>query len=163
MDLIQVGKKYLGQREFAGPSSNPWIKRMWLALTGGSWFWRAYGADDSRLPWCGAYMATVCKDAGIEYPKTYANAVSWAAWGAPCLPCQGCIAVLGREGGGHVGIVTGMTSDGKYVRLLGGNQDDAVRESWFVTRRVIAYRKHGVAALPAVSLATVGKMSLGEF
>ena len=162
MDLIQIARKYLGQKEVAGPASNPWIKKMWSALSGGDWFWKSYGSDDGKLPWCGAFVATVCKEAGLPYPKGFASAKSWQDWGQPCLPCQGCIAVLGREGGGHVGIVTGMTGDGKFVRLLGGNQGDAVSEAWFVTSRVIAYRRAVDVQMPAVQLASVGTMSSSE-
>ena len=78
------------------------------------------------------------------------------------LERRGAIAVLTRKGGGHVGIVTGVTRNGSHVRLLGGNQGDAVKEAWFPADRVTAYRlPAGVQRIPA-TIATLGALSTGE-
>jgi uncharacterized protein (TIGR02594 family) len=161
--LISAAMNYIGQREVPGPGVNAWIKDMWLGLPGGKWFWSEYGQDDSKLPWCGAFVARVCKDAGCDFPKRYSSALAWAEWGEfRNMPEQGCVAVLTRDGGGHVGIVTGISPDGMSVRLLGGNQSDAVSESWFQVRRVKAWRAPAGEALAKVSVAQVGQFSKSE-
>lgn len=161
--LITVARQHLGQRETPGPKSNNWIERMWQLLPGGGWFWRHYGSDDSKLPWCGAFLALVCQEAGHSFPKNYASAAAWAAWGVKVkTPRHGCVAVLSRAGGGHVGIVTGHTPDGRYIRLLGGNQGDAVSEAWFGVDRVTALRKPDDRWLPPAELAQVGSLSTSE-
>ena len=161
--LIKVAMLYMGQKEVPGPGVNAWIKDTWLSLPGGKWFWGEYGQDDSKLPWCGAFMARVCKEAGHEFPKRYSSALAWATWGEPLnYPAQGCVAVLTREGGGHVAIVTGISRDGKSVRLLGGNQGDAVRESWFPTQRVKFWRAPAGEVLAQVAVAEPGEFSKSE-
>lgn len=130
---------YVGQREVPGPGVSAWIRDMWLRLPGGRWFWDHYGRDDSRLPWCGAFMARVMLDCGLPHPVRYASALAWAEWGQPCGLRLGAVAVLRRAGGGHVGIVAGCTRSGRIV-LVGGNQGNAVRLSAFDAGRVTAYR-----------------------
>jgi uncharacterized protein (TIGR02594 family) len=161
--LIEAGRKYLGQREVPGPGVSAWIQKLWADLPGGKWFWTHYGEDDSKLPWCGAFMARVCKDVGLDHPKQYASAASWGAWGEKVSgPHMGAVAVLTRAGGGHVGIVTGVTAKGDMVRLLGGNQGDAVSEVWFPVGRITHYRKPAGATLPLAEVATVTAMSRSE-
>lgn len=161
--LIAAAMKYIGQREVPGPGVNAWIKDTWLSLPGGRWFWTEYGQDDSKLPWCGAFVARVCQDAGLPFPKRYSSALAWAEWGVPLVvPAQGCVAVLTRDGGGHVAIVTGISFDGRAVRLLGGNQGDAVRESWFPTQRVKFWRAPAGEALAQVAVAEPGEFSKSE-
>lgn len=161
-DMISAARAYLGQREVPGPASNPWIKNLWLSLKSGAWWWRTYG-DDSRLAWCGAFMARVCADCGLDYPVQYQRASSWQGWGVPVSgPRMGAVAVISRPGGGHVGLVTGMTADARYVRILAGNQGDAVGEDFFPKSRVIAWRAPVGATLPAVVLAQLGQISTSE-
>ena len=163
IDLITPARAYLGQREVPGPASNGWIKDLWLKLRGGAWFWKTFGEDDSKLPWCGAFLARVCQDCGLDYPDKYAQAAAWASWGQALPgPMQGAVAVLTRSGGGHVGIVTGVSADARYVRLLGGNQGDAVCEAWFQTTRVSAWRRPANAALQTAAVVPVGAMSTSE-
>ena len=161
--LIAEAMKYIGQREVPGPGVNAWIKDMWLRLPGGKWFWSEYGHDDSKLPWCGAFLARVCQDAGLQFPKRYSSALAWADWGVKLIsPAQSCVAVLNRDSGGHVAIVTGISPDGWSVRLLGGNQGDAVSEVWFPIRRVKAWRAPAGEALAKVAVAEVGQFSSSE-
>jgi len=161
--LIEAARKYIGQKEVKGPESNPWIKNLWMTLPGGKWFWSKYGNDDSGLPWCGAFVASACKDAGYDYPKNYASALAWAEWGAPLDgPRMGAVAVMTRAGGGHVGIVTGITHDRKLIRLLGGNQDDEVRESWFAASRITHYRSPIGESLDQAVIARFSAMNKSE-
>jgi uncharacterized protein (TIGR02594 family) len=161
--LIKIASKYIGQKEVPGPGVNAWIRDTWLSLPGGRWFWAEYGQDDSKLPWCGAFIARVCKEAGLPFPKRYSSALAWAEWGESLnYPAQGCVAVLTRDGGGHVAIVTGISRDGKSVRLLGGNQGDAVNERWFPTSRVKYWRAPPGAVRGKVVIAEAGEFSKSE-
>lgn len=161
--LIEAGRKYIGQREVPGPGFSAWIKDLWIGLPGGQWFWDTYGRDDSALPWCGAFMARCCKDVGLSFPKQYSSARSWEEWGDDCNgPRLGSVAVLRRDGGGHVGIVTGVSSDERLVRILGGNQNDGVGEAWFLLSRVTAWRKPAGSTLPKAAVAHVTELSRSE-
>lgn len=122
---VVEAKKHIGQKEIAGPSSNSWIKNMWLSLKGGAWFWKTYGNDDSKLPWCGAFCARVFDALGMKYANNYASAKAWLNWGRKVPVCLGAVAVKSRQGGGHVAFIVGRTRDG-YLVGLGGNQGDAV-------------------------------------
>lgn len=107
-------------------------------------------------------MAKWLSEAGYSFPKLYYRARAWTDYGVLVGPVQGAITVLTRGGGGHVGILTGVTSNFSHVRLLGGNQGDAVKESWFPADRVTAYRLPvGVKRVPA-TIATLGKISTSE-
>lgn len=162
-NLIEAARKYVGQKEVPGSGVNEWIKELWLGLPGGKWYWDTYGKDDSKLPWCGAFVARCCQDCGIPFPTKFAGALEWASWGEPAGGAMlGAVAVLKRSGGGHVAIVTGVSDDGQMVRLLGGNQNDAVNEAWFQIGRVTAWRKPVGAQLEKASVAKVSTLSHSE-
>lgn len=160
---LAEARRHIGQREIPGPASNGWIRDMWLSLKGGAWYWRTYGEDDTELPWCGAFVARCMQAAGREYPARYASALAWASWGeAVPGPSYGAIAVLTRNGGGHVGIVTAVSRDGRRIQLLGGNQGDSVSEAWFNAERVAAYRVPQGYRAATAPVAAVGQMSRSE-
>lgn len=159
---VEEARRHLGQREALGPASNGWIRDLWLSLKGGAWFWDHYGRDDSKLPWCGAFVAGCLQRCAIAYPAKYASALAWLEWGVETGPGLGAVAVIKRQGGGHVGFVTGITTDGRYVRLLGGNQDDGVSEAWFVAERIVGYRAPAGHELGGTVFANVGTMNRSE-
>lgn len=137
---IEEARKHIGEKEVVGPASNSFIKAMWLKLKGGAWFWEAYGSDDSKLPWCGAFTALCLTEAGIAPPKDYASAKAWLHWGVSMIaPAYGCIVVFQRAGGGHVGFVVGVDETGRLM-VLGGNQGDAVSIVPFARIRAAGYR-----------------------
>ena len=73
---------FLGQREVPGPGASAWIRSIWMGLRGGSWFWTSIGkGDDSKLPWCGAFVAHVFQGCHMEYAQRYASAKAWLEWG----------------------------------------------------------------------------------
>jgi uncharacterized protein (TIGR02594 family) len=90
-------------------------------------------------PWCGSIMAYWMQQCAIPYPKHYYRAKDWATWGAGCGPAVGAVVVFTRTGGGHVGICVSKDSRG-FLRVLGGNQGDSVKESLFDPSRVLTYR-----------------------
>ena len=152
---LALARKDLGQRETIGPNDSKWIRGMWAKFSAG-WL--------LGQPWCGGAVAKWLSDAGYPIPKHYYRALAWADYGAS-LPRadQGAIAVLSRKGGGHVGIVTGATRTGSHVRLLGGNQNDAVNETWFPASRITAYRlPPGVGTSMPATIAPLGELSRSE-
>jgi uncharacterized protein (TIGR02594 family) len=50
----------------------------------------------------------------------------------------GAIAVMSRRGGGHVGIVSGVTANGDPI-VISGNSGHRVREGVYSVRRVVAF------------------------
>lgn len=137
---LAEARKHLGQREVPGPGSNAWIKSLWLTAKGGEWFWKQYGSDDSKLPWCGAFIAFVFRQLGMTYAAKYASAKAWLDWGVKLTkPAVGAIGVKGREGGGHVFIVTGVLANGR-ITGIGGNQGDGVTEASFDPATMLGYR-----------------------
>lgn len=153
---LTAARRDIGLREIKGPKHAGRIVQMLRRL--GAW-WR-----DDETPWCGVAVAAWLSESGLPIPRHYYRALAWADYGKGCSrPVQGAIAVLSRNGGGHVGIVTGVTADGEHVRLLGGNQGDAVNEAWFPAHRVIAYRlPTGMGLVLSATVAPLGAMSKSE-
>lgn len=121
----------IGQRETLGPNDSPRIRAMLRKLR---LEWLA------GQPWCGMILAEWMLDCGIEPPPNAFRAKAWATWGVELtVPVLGCVAVFGRVGGGHVGLVTGVDARNRLI-VLGGNQGDAVSLVPFDRSRVLAYR-----------------------
>lgn len=93
-------------------------------------------------------MAQVMAEAGFKPPPIAVRASSWDSFGiAASKPYLGAIVQFQRPGGGHIGLITGQSNDGKLLRVLGGNQSDMVNETWIEGSRAVAYRwPAGVAA-----------------
>jgi uncharacterized protein (TIGR02594 family) len=162
-NYLQIAKSWIGTAEVAGAKSNERIKQMWFALPGGAWFWSNFGCDDSKLPWCGAFVAHILKKALIEPPHNYARALSWADYGMQSsVQALGAIVVLKRDGGGHVGFVTGIDSNSTMVRVLGANQNNAVNELWFDIDRIAAARQPVGIKLALAPIEHVGEFSKSE-
>jgi uncharacterized protein (TIGR02594 family) len=53
-------------------------------------------------------------------------------------PQVGAIAVMGRRGGGHVGIITGIDAHGNPI-MISGNNGNRVREAPISRGRIYAY------------------------
>ena len=94
--------------------------------------------DRKRL-WCATFMNFVL--ARLGYDGTHSDAAkSFAYYGRRVSkPRVGAIAVLTRgRRGGHVGVVTGVDSQGNPV-IISGNHNDRVGEGVYPRARVIAY------------------------
>lgn len=95
--------------------------------------------DPARTPWCAAFVNAMLNRLGIEGTGSN-HARSFLRYGvATNTPRKGDIVVLGR----HVGFYEGhVTRNGRtYVAVLGGNQGNSVRTSYYLASRVIAYRR----------------------
>lgn len=139
---MPVARRRIGIREIVGKLHNTTILG-WIAALGGAW-WR-----DDETAWCGAFVGIGMKEQGFSVPRHWYRALAWADWGV-AVPVgrlvPGTVLVFGRTGGGHVGFYVGEGSvriGGKAVRayrVLGGNQGNAVSETWIAASRLVAAR-----------------------
>ena len=87
--------------------------------------------------WCGAFMDMVLKRTGHAGGGNLANA--YAHYGQRVSgPQVGAIAVMGRRGGGHVGVVSGVDPNGNPI-IVSGNHNHTVAESVYPAGRISAY------------------------
>lgn len=130
---LDLAKGQIGTKEIPGPKSNKAV----LA------YYKEAGApvQSDAVPWCAAFVGAMLKRAGIE-PTGSLMARSYLGWGTPLkAPKPGCVVVFarGRPPSGHVGFFDGFTSKG-MLRIVGGNQSDAVSIANYPANRVLGYR-----------------------
>jgi uncharacterized protein (TIGR02594 family) len=90
-----------------------------------------------RSLWCGAFMDMVLKHTGHAGGGNLASA--YAHYGTRVSgPEVGAIAVMGRRGGGHVGVVSGIDPNGNPI-IVSGNHNRTVAESVYPRGRIAAY------------------------
>jgi uncharacterized protein (TIGR02594 family) len=98
-------------------------------------------ATSDEVPWCSAFACAAVENSKIPSPKS-ARARDWLGWGQTLgVPRLGCVVVMSRGGDpnqGHVGFFLGTSGD--YVKVLGGNQHDAVSIANFKRADVLSYR-----------------------
>jgi uncharacterized protein (TIGR02594 family) len=125
----EIARRELGVKELQGIADNPRIVEYHSTTT--------LRATDDEVPWCSSFVNWCVHKAGYV-PTKSAAARSWAKWGVQIAkPVKGCIVVMTRTGGGHVGFYE--DHDASTVSVLGGNQDDAVNVRKYRIARVIAY------------------------
>ncbi|EBX2183617.1 TIGR02594 family protein [Salmonella enterica subsp. enterica serovar Aba] len=134
-------RKNIDVREIKGPQHAPQILQYWRDIKRG-------GIKDDETPWCAAFVGAMLERAGIPSSR-FESAKSYLEWGnALKEAAYGCVAVLSRAGGGHVGFVVGRNAAGDLM-ILGGNQADAVNIKAFPCPRVSDYRwPAGVTDVP---------------
>jgi uncharacterized protein (TIGR02594 family) len=88
--------------------------------------------------WCARFMNMVLQHSG--YRGTGSDlARSFASYGQRVSgPQIGTIAVMGRRGGGHVGIISGIDAQGNPI-MISGNNGNRVREAPISRGRIYAY------------------------
>jgi hypothetical protein len=87
--------------------------------------------------WCARFMAMIAPHAAahVRNPNW---ALDWAA--LPRTPMSvGAAAVMTRPGGGHIGIVSGITPNGDPVIIAGNAGGNRVREYAIPRGRILAY------------------------
>jgi len=91
-----------------------------------------------RSLWCARFMNMVLEHTGHRGTGSdMAN--SFARYGQRISgPQVGAIAVMGRRGGGHVGIVTGIDARGNPI-MISGNNANRVREAPVSRGRIYTY------------------------
>ena len=137
---VAKAREYIGLKEKTA-NRNPTIDK-WATELAGSWL--------VGQPWCGTFMAQVFKEVGLsgKIPKDFYRAKAWEQAGTRLdKPAYGCVVTFTRDGGGHVGLVVGITKGG-MLKVLGGNQSDAVNISDFSMDRVTAYRWVSAGVVP---------------
>lgn len=88
--------------------------------------------------WCARFMNLVLAKTGHSGTGS-AMASSFAGYGHRVSgPEVGAIAVMGRRGGGHVGIITGIDASGNPI-MISGNNNNRVREAPISRGRIYAY------------------------
>lgn len=153
----RAGRTKLGEREIPGAKHNPWILSFWKQTP---WL----KTDDSDSPWCGGFMKWCMEQAGIAYPKDFPRAKAWADWGVPVPRSSvpvGTIGVKTRDGGGHVGQIVGITADGVFYKVLGGNQNNMVSITDIRVADFIALRWPVGVPLPAGNLPIMPRGTTG--
>ena len=157
---IDIARKYIGLKELGAANKHPTIDA-WAKDLSGKWL--------IGQPWCGTFCAQVMKEAGLssKVPKEFFRAKEWEKAGTKLdKPAYGCIVTFTRDGGGHVGFVVGKTKSG-MLKVLGGNQSNAVTIQDFNPKRATAYRWVSTGSVPnehhydLLVLAT-GKISTNE-
>jgi uncharacterized protein (TIGR02594 family) len=133
---FKIAECELGVREVPGGGDNPRIVE-YLESTN-------IGQPDNQndeTPWCSAFANWCMEQAGIKGTRS-AWARSWLDWGREPTDEEfdkGVIVILERgTNSGHVGFLDDW--NGEQVRLLGGNQSDAVGYAWFPMERVLGWR-----------------------
>jgi uncharacterized protein (TIGR02594 family) len=93
---------------------------------------------DRASLWCARFMNMVLARTGHRGTGSD-MASSFASYGHRVSgPQVGAIAVMGRRGGGHVGIITGVDRSGNPI-MISGNNGNRVREAPISRGRIYAY------------------------
>ncbi|MFB9268992.1 TIGR02594 family protein [Bradyrhizobium erythrophlei] len=88
--------------------------------------------------WCARFMNMVLEHTGHRGTGSD-MASSFAKYGQRVSgPQVGAIAVMGRRGGGHVGVITGVDAKGNPI-MISGNNGNRVREAPVSRGRIYAY------------------------
>lgn len=134
---IREARKHIGVKEIPGVKSAPFIVSLWSSV---KWLWDSQ-KDDSKLPWCGAFVRYCLITAALPVPKEWYRARSYAEFGYPMYePLHGCIGVTkNMKGQYHVGFVVGR-DNANNILMLGGNQNDSVKVSAFKRSAFVAFR-----------------------
>lgn len=124
----------VGIREFPGNGDNPRIVE-YLKSTS----LPAPSNSNDETPWCSAF-ANWCVERSHFEGTDSAWARGWLNWGKKITtPRRGCIVVFKRDvNSGHVAFYIGETST--QIKVLGGNQSDAVNISNYPKSRFLGYR-----------------------
>jgi uncharacterized protein (TIGR02594 family) len=88
--------------------------------------------------WCARFVNMVLERSG-HHGTGSDLARSFASYGQRISgPQVGAIAVMGRRGGGHVGVITGIDASGNPI-MISGNNGNRVREAPISRGRIYAY------------------------
>lgn len=132
-----LAKTYLGTRELPGKQHNKtilgWLRRLLPS------------ADADEISWCSAFVDAMAAETGFEQSRKL-TARSWLAVGEPipaALAKPGDVIVFWREHPdswkGHVAFF--QEWQGSRVRVLGGNQSDAVTSAHYPRSQVLGIRR----------------------
>jgi uncharacterized protein (TIGR02594 family) len=144
---LQVAEGELGVHEIPGPKSESRIIEYHATTT--------LMATSDEVPWCSSFMNWAMSQVKIRGTGS-AAARSWLRWGVRLgVPAFGCVAVLSRDGNQPAQLTRDELTTGRYlpghvgpwigdvnsttIRLIGGNQGDAVSIANFPKSRLLGY------------------------
>lgn len=131
-EWVKVAYKELGQKEIPGPQENPRIVEYFNTISAKENY------RDDLDDWASAFVEWSLNQAKIQGPKND-EPFAWLEWGQGLdKPVIGCIVVMSFSGLHHVGFYFG--EDGDFLRVLGGNEDDAVHIFRYLKTSVYGYR-----------------------
>lgn len=102
--------------------------------------------NPATTAWCAAFVNGVLGASGSKGTGKL-NARSFLSWGQPVdEPQQGDVVVFSRGNSswqGHVGFYMGteVRNGETYIKVLGGNQSNKVKESYYPASRLLGYRR----------------------
>lgn len=133
-------------------------------------FYRDAGHPEIKhdeTPWCAAFVCAMLERAGQASPKTL-SARDFLRWGKKLdKPKPGAIVVFSRGDPrgwqGHVAFF--LEEDATRIRVLGGNQANAVSAVWYPKSRLLGYRwpvtPTNSRTTKGVAVGTVGAVATG--
>lgn len=129
---MEIAEHELGVHEIPGPEAEDRIVEYHSHTS--------LEATSDEVPWCAAFCCFCLEKAGFDSPHS-ARARDFLGWGREPEKGEyrGCICILERGSGGHVGFLQDW-SDEDTVTLLGGNQGDKVCYATYDMGRVLGYR-----------------------
>lgn len=136
MIWMDEAKKWLGIHEQRN------VSKLWGSIKQ----WLSMKYDPRETPWCGAFMGIVFKNSlpKEKIPENPWGARNWLAFGIKCELQDGAVGVFwrGRRSGwsGHVGLIVGIDEKRRLLKVLGGNQSDAVTYAWISMDRLLGCR-----------------------
>jgi uncharacterized protein (TIGR02594 family) len=136
--LIREALKEYGTKEIVGPKHNKSIME-WADEIGG---WEGTYYDKDEIPWCGLFVAIICKRAKKDIAKGFLGAKNWNKWGNEVNVGEeglGDVLVFSRNGGGHVGFY--VAEDTTHYHVLGGNQSNSVNITRIDKTRLFGIRR----------------------
>jgi uncharacterized protein (TIGR02594 family) len=126
---LAVAKDPRGLAAMASASNNALIAEARKYLGGNPTGWSS--------DWCGKFLDMVLRKTGHRGGGNLAR--GYIKYGVRLAgPEVGAIAVFARKGGGHVGIVTGVDSNGNPI-IISGNHNDRVAIAAYPASRALAY------------------------
>lgn len=158
----ELARSFLGQTEFPGHPSNPKIMEMFRAV-GHEWV-----KDDSTTAWCAAFVGYCLEKKGIRSTRLL-TARSYLTFGVDVHPDdarEGDIAVFSRGKEAWQGHVAFFVSASKtHVKVLGGNQSDAVSIASYPISRLLGIRRVALEGNPTPTVKSVQEQlrALGYF
>lgn len=135
---LDIAESLVGIKEVPGEKSNPIIVQWARDINAPHW----YHAD--AQPWCAVFANKVCQSARLPLSGSgfaLLRARSFATWGIGLVePSLGAVLVFTRPGGDHVGFYIGERRSDGALRVVGGNQGDAVSATWIARARLTHIR-----------------------
>lgn len=133
---LSVARAFLGLQEIPGHESNPVILRWAMDIGAPKWY------EDDDQAWCAVFMNRVMMACQLPLSGSgfdLLRATSFRNWGKSMLTQQlGALLTFSRPEGAHVGLYLGESTDS--YRVLGGNQGNAVSETWIAKNRLTSIR-----------------------